>query len=403
MIYFSAILYLLLFMWFSPPEPTSYASSPRGIFPSYGFDQNDSERLAPILNLIRTGAFRVEENVFGLYKNKAGDTSTFIYEISLSHSGDSVTIEEYPLDKSINYYREKKEIYSVNGKLIYSCSTAVDSSIIDLRYLDINRNVWLNFHSSKKTRFDSIPKDSFFLDEGMKFDEYGKPIEYDKPGLLGKIDLKTFYKYDTDGNEIEEIEYTMIDTIHVPKHPRIIRTQDSSVKAKQAIAVKEWRKKADQWEADYRLMKEEYRLSSKTFTKFDPIARRKETSTYNYSGNDSTLTKHIIIDYDHHHHEILQNLYEKSAVDDSEVTIYKEDSLGHFMTEQFVLNGKEFDSSQWTYNEQGRCISHQLNIPPNTVYTIDMWAYDSKGNLIQYLESRKGEPSYIDKFKIYYK
>jgi hypothetical protein len=80
----------------------------------------------------------------------------------------------------------------VNGKLIYSRSIAKDSIIIDLRYLDMARNVWLHFHSTKKTRFELATKDSFSLDDGAKFDEFGKPIEYDKRGYLGKILRKQF-------------------------------------------------------------------------------------------------------------------------------------------------------------------------------------------------------------------
>jgi hypothetical protein len=196
----------------------------------------------------------------------------------------------------------------------------------------------------------------------------------------------------------------MIDRLDAPKHPRFVRTQDSSLKTQQANAEREWRKKWDEWENTYKLMKEEYRLSSKTITKYDSIARKKETFKYEYGDRDSTLIKHSIIYYDQHHRKIMENLVEKySTIESSEVTTYKEDTLGQFISRQVILYGEESSLDHWAYNEQGRCISHQDNIPPDTLFSLDTWTYDPKGNMIQYLESYKGVPSYTNKFKIYYK
>jgi len=55
------IFLFLLSLWRYSPEPHSILPPPTGIFQNYGFQQNDSEKIAPIVKLLQDGVYKVIE------------------------------------------------------------------------------------------------------------------------------------------------------------------------------------------------------------------------------------------------------------------------------------------------------------------------------------------------------
>src|SRR5438876_1032149 len=104
------------------PEPMVFGPTPHGIFPSYGFDQNDSERITPILNLLHSGAYRIDEEDIGWNKSKVSNSKTF-FEISLSPNGDTICTNEYYYKDGGDPYLAFRQRYLRNGKEIYFWST----------------------------------------------------------------------------------------------------------------------------------------------------------------------------------------------------------------------------------------------------------------------------------------
>src|SRR5579872_1874675 len=95
-----------------PPTPSVPAPTDHGLFPDFGFDQTDSEKFAPILNLFQSGALKVEEIDSDKYSQ---DTSIY----SLSTKGDSLVIEEHRIYGGTVSKSTYRQVYSRKGKLLY--------------------------------------------------------------------------------------------------------------------------------------------------------------------------------------------------------------------------------------------------------------------------------------------
>jgi hypothetical protein len=353
---------LLLLIFPAMPEPTTYAPPHHGIFPFYGYEEVWGENIAPtIANLIRTGAYKIEELEIARRKTII-DTSISYYDIEVY--GDTISIIEFrPKPNSGKYLRRDTEIYLTNGKQIFP-------------------------NLDEKDLQDKI---------GKKYDIKGRIIEEDEFDRYQKITRKTVYEYDSLQNVNIKSEYELIEPER-PKFPKLPRVKDSTSKARRDSADSAYHRAYAQWEQQYKTMGDEYRLWSEVVTRIDSIKRTEEIYDYNFEKGDSLPLAHYFLYYDSRHRQIKEeDLDRNGKIKLVEETEYKDDPYGRLLSKTVYRNGDTTYKDKWTYDHKGRCILHS---DLNYIYE---WKYDSKGNMIEYLESWHGVPGFKNTFKIFYK
>jgi hypothetical protein len=354
----SYFLFLLL-PWLTP-EPNVLAPAEHGLFQNYGFDQNDSEKFAPILKLLHDGAYKIEEvDVDGFGK----DTSIF----KLYYSKDSVVIEEFSVHRSIQHLRSIDK-YSVNGKLLreefYSNQKLnswkyydSDGSWVEYKHLvPSNRNHWL---------------DSTILIKKITFDKYERPLEegeydeYEEFGDNRKIARKTVYRYH--GNMTEKSEFVKYDWARW--------ISKNYVKEARSLSVT-------------------YLLKKNELKKIDTLRHSITIETTDYSSYDSDVyfdKYYDTITYDKDCHSINQN--KETALNGGSIIFrtyinYSRDNNGLLISQTTRSPADSYKyTDEWEYDKAGNCIRHGTNT----------WTYDAKGNLIEF------DYAYKNTFKIFYK
>ncbi len=108
----SIVVSLFLIRWLVPILLTTHEPiGPPGMNPFHGLDDKDTEQFAAILNLVRSGAYKIEEvSIRGEGQN--ADT-TKLYHILLTKK-DSIFVEIYIIQNGKSY-QSQKAIYSNNG------------------------------------------------------------------------------------------------------------------------------------------------------------------------------------------------------------------------------------------------------------------------------------------------
>ena len=150
--------------------------------------------------------------------------------------------------------------------------------------------------------------------------------------------------------------------------------KDSASRAKRDIAAFEWKNAYAQWEKDYKLSKEEYKVEHKIINKYDSIARTRETFYYDFERGDSILRIHSMTYFNQRHRETrTDELRTDNSINFSEITSFTDDSHGHLLSQIVYRNGEKYSSDEWTYDKNVRCTLHINGDNHKT------WAYDSKG------------------------
>src|SRR6185436_2921251 len=166
-----------------------YAPPPHGLFQYYGFDQSDSEKFIPILHLIHTGAYKVEE--YNRWDRNGNRIMEFTFEIFVK--ADSITIDEtdWSPDGQTKYFTGRS-VYLKNGKLGYE--KEIRGSMESEKYT-INDRTGLLLKNIKKN-FGKITDSTV---TSYQYDSSGNLIQENNYNFYGYLSSKKIYKYDSLG------------------------------------------------------------------------------------------------------------------------------------------------------------------------------------------------------------
>jgi hypothetical protein len=364
--YFSSLLFVV-FTWLLPsPEPTVLMPLSSGIFQEYGFEQNDSERFAPILKLLYDGAYRVKE------VDDESKTDTAVY--SIYAEGDSVILEKQAIYQNTLNSNKDTEIFTKKGKLLYSSSLSRKSYYIPdgtfVEYIHIRPKRYNNGVDStillSRTTYDILGRPL----EHDHFDQYEEFMDY------GKISSKTIYHYTKNGHEIEKLSFQRV--LLKRPWPSAGRTQDSIGQAQYKTDYEEYKNRKLFGPVEYALYRRELK-------KIDSSARSIETEMFDYNNGDPDEYKwtNSIIDYDSNWHPLVENNKVKFTPSSE---IYR-NRIDHIRNADGLLISKLYQASDdspsetdaWTYDNFKNCTSHG-----HGKKTLETWKYDFKGNLVEF-------------------
>ena len=103
-------LFIILLLLISPSFIPDVINPPEYLlFPKYGFEQNDSEKFVPFLNLLKTGAYQVEEFMSVSSNGKLEKERDAHINFVIHAHGDSVIMEKYYVGADTEL--ERKNIY----------------------------------------------------------------------------------------------------------------------------------------------------------------------------------------------------------------------------------------------------------------------------------------------------
>ncbi len=336
-------LILFLTRLAAPERLEVLAPKPHGLFQDYGFEQSDSEKFAPILNIVKTGGYKVEEVDSS---NGRRDTSLF----NIFQKEDSIVIEEQRIYGGKISDSKLKKVYSKKGKMLYQATTS-KNVIPNLRYFTAEGS-WVWYQHLRRL-------DSMFLKEKIIYDKSGRPIEkdnydeYEQFHDYATIAGKKIYKYSEKGEEID-----ITNSQRIPGQRPVV----------------------------YRVTQDEHR-------KIDSVKRsiKTETTYYEYPDDAKNIVYRVSI-YDQGWrimNEHIRQTYPNGVVSSQEI-IYERKFDGHLVS--MTTKSDEDYIEEWEYDKSGHCISH------NHGNNVDTWLYDSKGNLVE-----SNQSGYRTKFKIFYR
>jgi hypothetical protein len=346
MIFFSLILFLLL-PWPFPPHPFPTTEIPEswdpGLNPFHGIEDRDTAQFTLILNLIHSGAYKVEGTVI---HTSGPQTDTIKSDFLLSARMDSIFVDVYFYNDGKSYLAQKA-IYRMGGTPLSFTEKKPTGEISGLYYLE-SKNSWVEYGDSMRLKVRKL------------YDNFGRLAEIRSYGFSGDSTNMSVYQYDKTGG---------------------------------------WRvlQYGERWNSGH-LIRGVNELGSMLVHRVDSTHRTIEDIQFSSSGKDSTPDSYYIRVYDEHWREATR--YEvvdekKELLDENK---YEYDSYGHAVTHISYYHGDESSHEEWSYDKSGRQVRHQYRYGPEQTYMVDTSVYDAKGNLAE-----SHGPSWTLKNKIYYK
>ncbi len=375
------------------PPTTIEPARIESLFQDYGFEQNDSEAFVPILRLIKTGAYKIEEEHIYDHSNdgKKSDTAFIRYEIYRKE--DSVFIERYKSYRS-GTVDSLITIYDGNGKELWSGAMRARNHLPRLHFGNGLMSIDSAHVHCALSRHHPI--DSIVPWKVTTYDKFGRPLIhnvydiYSWTGNYSRVREKTIYRYLDSKNKSESEQQNYV-AIQLPS-PDISAEdrKDSTSLARYRIAFQEF-------EEEEKSAEVQYTLKWKINEVIDSSARVIATERYDY-GHD-TLHYNWYFDaarYDKNWHllqESSRTKYMYGGETSEEQLKYLRNSEGLLLTRIRTANGLENEPQTWSYDNNGNCTSHRRG------ETLEKWTYDSQGNLTEYDSGNNQK----NKFKIYYK
>ncbi len=381
---YSMLIFILSTLWhFTPVPPEVLSPAPHGFFQYYGFEQNDSEKIAPILNLLLTGADKVEEE----NDDHSSRKDTTLYRIYLN--GDTVALEEQRVNDGTpgSKFVEK---FSHKGKLLRRFSEPKFST---LAYYN-SQGSWVEYKHLRPIGYNHW-LDTTILKKEIKYDKLGRPIEIDEFDEheefmdYRKVAQKTVYYYGKNGSEIEELYFQR----KLIEHPRGSRQQLQSAE-EQA----NYEKGFQEYKQKKLFGPVEYLLYTREIRKIDSAARTIETERSEYNNGDTSIVTwtNDLTYFDKNWHPIKKNIKKKypvgSEISESNIE-YVRDERDLLLRKITHRDGAKDEVETWTYDNKGNCTSLL------SWGQLEKWTYDSKGNLTEYDTGNKQK----NRFKNYYR
>jgi hypothetical protein len=155
-----------------------YARPPQGLFQEYGIIQNDSERFISVLNLINTGAYKVDE-----YNSWDRNWGIMKYSFDIFVNEDTITIDQ--TDSLPNVQKNifaKKSVYLKTGKLVYE--KEVDGSMEREKYNNFDRAGFLVTEKSIHKNFGKITDSTV---RSYQYDSSGNIIQENSYNAFGYL------------------------------------------------------------------------------------------------------------------------------------------------------------------------------------------------------------------------
>ena len=327
--FFQVLSFLIPWLLLPPDPPKAYepVSYTPGLNPFHGLEDRDTVQFALILNLVRSGAYKVEGA--GIWTS-GSHTDTMRSDFLFSVNEDSIFVDVY-FYRGGKSYLGQKAIYAKDGTPLCFIEKKLSGEISGLYFLE-SKNSWIEYG------------DSMHLKERKLYDNAGRLVEIRSYGVSGDSTNRSIYQYDRAGG------WRVLDY-------------------------------GSRWSSGHMIygLNE---LGSMLVRRVDSTHRIVEDIQFNSAGKDSMPVSYYIRVYDEHWRE--DSLYE---VLDEEKRLVEENKYEYDPYERVVSHTSynhfgESTHELWSYDKNGRQVRHQYRYAPEQKYMVDTSVYDAKGNLI---------------------